>query len=270
MSFDVIQRAEVNRRRRFWLLVAGALAAALAVTSALAFLHGGKEQSPRAPTKPAVTRGTPAVAVSPLQSVASPGAAEQAGAAPSAWVPPARQVVLPEGKDQIEEFPVGFPRTPEGAAAAEVTKDRYGTTLDYQLANTVARIYLAPTLTAMADQASTATVQALRTKLGVNVSGPAPIGTSAVSRPLGVQWTKTADGRVEVSVLTQVDYRMPGKAWSELAAATTVWQWMQGAAGRPADWRLVDGRRPDAALAPIGSKGFNDAGWIAIVTETAR
>jgi hypothetical protein len=179
-------------------------------------------------------------------------------------------VTLPAGTDQIDELPVGFPQTPEGAAAAEVAKDRYSSTLDYQLANTVARVYLAPDFAATADQASTTAVAELRAKLGVTELGPAPADISAVTRPLGVQWVTDGDDRTEVSVLAQIDYRNREKAWSELAASTTVWHWMEGEVGRPADWRLVGARQPAADLARIGTTRFNDAGWSAIVTETAR
>ena len=268
MSLDVTQRAEANRRRRLWLLLVGGLAAALFVTSGVAFLAGGRRGDNTGPTRPAATPG--GAATTQPSSAPVPTPADRVVKAAGAWVPPARQVKLPAGSDQIEELPVGFPHTPEGAAAAEVAKDRYSSTLDYRLANTVARVYFAPPLTATADQASTAAVRALRAKLGVDEGGPVPTDVSAVARPLGVQWSDDGDGRTAVSVLVQVDYRRSDRAWSELAASTTVWQWMAGEAGRPADWRLVDARRPSAALAPIGTKAFNDEGWAAIVTETAR
>ncbi|MGH8774406.1 MAG: hypothetical protein ACRDWI_04285 [Jiangellaceae bacterium] len=179
-------------------------------------------------------------------------------------------MTLPAGTDQIDELPVGFPHTPEGAAAAEVAKDRYSSTLDYRLANTVARVYLAPELAATADLASTSAVAELRAKLGVADSGPAPVNVSAVTRPIGVQWETDGDDRTEVSVLVQVDYRSRERTWSELAASTTVWQWMAGEGGRPADWRLVGASQPQADLAQIGTSAFNDAGWSALATETAR
>jgi hypothetical protein len=113
-------------------------------------------------------------------------------------------------------------------------------------------------------------VAELRAKLGVADSGPAPVDISAVTRPIGVQWETDGNDRTEVSVLVQVDYRSRERTWSELAASTTVWQWMAGEAGRPADWRLVGASQPEADLAQIGTSAFNDAGWSALVTETAR
>lgn len=59
----------------------------------------------------------------------------------------ARSVTLPEGADQLDELPIRFPRTPEGAAAAEATKNRYGG-LDYEFALQVMRTYVAPNLAA--------------------------------------------------------------------------------------------------------------------------
>ena len=269
MSLDVAQRAEATRRRRFWSIAATGLVSVLVASAGIALLLGG-EDAARAPSTRAASVDGRAEneSAGPAQSkeTARPGARPAA----EAWVPPARQVALPANTDQIDELPVGFPQTPEGAAAAEVAKDRYSSTLDYQLANTVAQVYLAPELAATADQASTAAVAELRAKLGVPDSGPAPVDIWAVTRPIGVQWEADAEDRTEVSVLVQIDYRTRERTWSELAASTTIWQWMAGEAGRPADWRLVGARQPEADLAQIGTSAFNDAGWSALVTETAR
>jgi hypothetical protein len=268
MSLDVAQRAEATRRRRFWSIAATGLVSVLVASTGLALLLDGGEAAPARSTPAASGGRAENELADPAQykETARPGTSSAA----EAWVPPARHVALPAGADQIDELPVGFPRTPEGAAAAEVAKDRYSSTLDYQLANTVARVYLAPELAATADQASTSAVAELRAKLGVAASGPAPANVSVVTRPIGVRWETDGDDRTEVSVLVQVDYRSRERTWSELAASTTVWQWMAGEAGRPADWRLVGASQPEAYLAQIGTGAFNDAGWSALATETAR
>jgi hypothetical protein len=244
------------------------LVSVLVASTGLALLLGGDDAAP-APGTPAAA--SPPAENEPAGSVESEDEARSAvSPAAESWVPPVRQVTLPAGTDQIDELPVGFPHTAEGAAATEVAKDRYSSTLDYRLANSVARVYLAPAMAATADQASTAAVAELRAKLDVPESGPAPVDVSAATRPIGVQWDTDGEDRTEVSVLVQIDYRSRERAWSELAASTTVWQWMAGEAGRPADWRLVGGGKPDADLAQVGTAAFNDAGWSALVTETAR
>jgi hypothetical protein len=269
MSLDVAQRAEETRRRRFWSIAATGLVSVLVASTGLALLLGGEDGAP-------APRTTDAAVIPPAEDEPA-GAIESdddampvTSPAPESWVPPVRQVTLPAGSDQIDELPVGFPHTPEGAAAAEVAKDRYSSTLDYRLANSVARVYLTPAMAATADQASTAAVAELRAKLDVPEAGPAPVDVSAATRPIGVQWEADGDDRTEVSVLVQIDYRSRERAWSDLAASTTVWQWMAGEAGRPDDWRLVGARKPDADLAQVGTAAFNDAGWSALVTETAR
>jgi hypothetical protein len=269
MSLDVAQRAGAARRR-FWTIATVGLGSVLLVTMGLVLLRGGDAQAPPLPktADAPVSENTENELGGSDQSQG--GGSPENSPAPEAWVPPARQVTLPAGTGQIDELPVGFPQTPEGAAAAEVAKDRYSSTLDYHLANTVARVYLAPELATTADEASTAAVADLRAKLGVGNFGPAPANVSAVTRPLGVQWVADGDDRTEVSVLVQINYRTREKAWSELAASSTVWQWMEGEGGRPADWRLVGAHQPEADLAQIGTAAFNDAGWSAIVTETAR
>jgi hypothetical protein len=268
MSLDVAQRADAARRR-FWTIATVGLGSVLLVTTGLVLLWGGDAQAPAAPktADALVSENTENELGSSDQSQG--GGSPGHGPAAAAWVPPARQVTLPAGTDQIDELPVGFPQTPEGAAAAEVAKDRYSSTLDYHLANTVARVYLAPELATTADDASTAAVADLRARLGVAELGPPSAEASVATRPIAVQWVTEGDERTEVSVLVQVDYRIRQKAWSEIAASTTVWQWMEES-GRPADWRLVGARRPAADLTRIGTAAFNDTGWSAIVTETAR
>jgi hypothetical protein len=268
VSLDVAQRANVARRR-FWIIATIGLGSVLLVTTGLALVRGGEDPA-EAPMVPEAIVSEPAVDERVVTGESQSGDSPGNSPAAETWVPPARQVTLPASTDQIDELPVGFPPTPDGAVAAEVAKDRYSSTLDYRLANMVARVYLAPELVTTADQASTAAVAQLRAKLGVAESGPAPSDVSAVTRPIGVQWVSDGDDRTEVSVLVQIDYRTRERTWSELAASTTIWHWMSGEAGRAADWRLVGARQPAADLAQIGTTAFNDAGWSAIVTETAR
>ena len=265
MSLEVADRAAAHRRRRFWLITVAVLGLVLVVTGLVALVAGDEASAPASPglgNDPVLGEDATAASPTPTELSRPPQSA-------AAWVPPTRQVVLPLGSDQIDELPVGFPQSPD-AAAAEVAKDRYSSTLDYELANLVARVYMAPELAATADGASTAAVRALRAKVGVAEAGTPSPGVAVTTRPIGVQWTAIAPDRTEVSVLAQVDYRSSERAWTELAASTTVWEWRPGDADRPADWRLVDGREASARLARLGTPAFNTEGWAAIVTAVPQ
>jgi hypothetical protein len=261
MSLEVEQRVRAARRRLVWAMAVVA-ALALAAVAAVLGLRGGPDSAGSA------SASTPA-GISPSPSVVQESAPSTAGSAPSAggsgWVPPARQVTLPAGTKRIEEYPVGFPRTPQGAAAAEVAKDVYIATTDYAQANRILRLYMAAHLAQTADAASTASVAQLRRDLGVPEQGPAPIDRYLVTRPLGVQWRQLDPDKVEVSVFGRSDLHTPGKVTTSLAGQTTVWQWLDDPDRGP-DWRLVDGYPPRAKLAALGTQAFNDAGWSALVT----
>jgi hypothetical protein len=261
MSLEIADKA-ATRRRRFWLTLAAALVGVLVAAAVLSAMMGDEDSA---------TGPTDAGAGVPAQrqdaTTTRPGTAPESTAV---WVPPAHKVVLPEGSARLSEFPIGFPQTPEGAAAAEVAKDRYSTTLDYELASTLARVYMPPDLDPAAYQPFVDAVAALRSRLGVPATGPVPTDVGAVTRPVGVQWSAVAPDRTEVSVLVQVEYRTAERSWSQLAASTTVWQWMPGERGRPPDWRLVDARQPTAELAQLGTAQFNEEGWVAVVTEVPR
>lgn len=261
MTLDVEQRSAAARRRLALIIAAIVALVVLVAALVVALLRDDPEQTtrPSAPrdTVPAFSTEAPSETRQPL-----PGG----GGNGTAWVPPARQVTLPSGSKRIGDYPVGFPQTPVGAAAAEVAKDRYSSTVDYAEANRLARIYIAPDLASYADDASTLAVRTLREQLGVPATGAAPTSSYSTSLPIGVQWERLSNGDVEVEVLVEAKFVTPARTWTQLGAAKTVWRWIDEP-GRGPDWRLVSADTPDAPLVQIGKAAFNDAGWSAIVTE---
>ena len=262
MTLDVEQRAERHRRRLTWIALAAVVVLA-AVVIALAVVLRGSDPDVAPPTagESASTPAGTAVQPSPSTPTPLPG-----GGGRGFWVPPARQVTLPPASKRIGDYPVGFPKTPQGAAAAEVAKDRFGSTLDYAEANQLARVYTSPDLASLADKGSTASVELARKQLGVPAAGPVPDGHYTTTRPLGVQWKQLSPDKVEVQVLVQADYITPERTTTQLGGAATVWQWIDEP-GRGPDWRLVDAHQPTAELVQVGTQAFNDAGWAAVVTE---
>lgn len=180
-----------------------------------------------------------------------------------AFQAPSRRVVLPTGSEQVDEYPMRFPHTPEGAVAAAVSLTRYSASLDYVVVDEVIRLYAMPGEAAAeaADQASAAAVSAGRARLELPMSGPSPMDASVFAEPFGVRWTAKGADRVIVSVLSAVEYRAGTRQLRELVAANTAWRWDAGIG----DWRVAPGdagQAPDAA--EIGSAAFNNAGWTAL------
>jgi hypothetical protein len=194
-------------------------------------------------------------------------ATAQAAAAPSAapvevaFEAPRARAVLPAGGDQVDEYPVSFPHTVEGAAAAAVAVTRYSASLDFAAVSEVLRLYAIPGNKAagIADRAAAAAVSAGRSRLGVPTVGPAPTDTSVLAEPFAVQWTKQGLDEIDVSVLSAVEFRTGEKVDRELVATGSHWRWVGN------DWHLVPGQTPTTpAAAELGTKQFNRLGWTAV------
>ncbi len=183
--------------------------------------------------------------------------------APVAFEAPIRRVVLPAGAAQVNEYPTSFPHSPEGAAAAAVALTRYSASLDYQVVDEVLRLYAATGAAAAeaADGAAAAAVSAGRARLGLAMSGPAPMDSSVFAEPFAVRWVAKGADKVVVSVLAAVEYRSAQKQTRELVAATTLWKWD----ATLQDWRVTPGEAGTTPpTAEIGSTEFNEVGWTAL------
>jgi hypothetical protein len=183
-----------------------------------------------------------------------------------AFEPPSRRVVLPAGSEQVDEYPVRFPHTPQGAAAAAVAVSRYSASLDYAVVDEVLRLYAVSGQQAAtaADQAAATAVSAGRNRLGVAMAGPAPSDASVFADPFGVQWSAASADEVTVSVLSAVEYRSGDRDDRQLVATASKWRW-DTAAG---DWRVEpDATNPAPAAAELGSVEFNQGGWAALAEQ---
>ncbi|WP_158009694.1 hypothetical protein [Carbonactinospora thermoautotrophica] len=246
-----IQRAAARRMR---LLVVGLLALVMVLAAAVVWLAATR------PDGDAADQGAPAPAGrASAPATVTPGAA---------YVAPARWVTLPAGAAQVDEYPVRFPHTPEGAAALAVAAVEYGWSLDPEHSTRVAALYAAPQVAQRAQAAAATMAAQWRQQLGLPTAGPVPAGAHVVARPIAVQWQAQGVDRVRVSVLAEVEQAageaQPARA--ELAAVTSDVVWVPGANPNGGDWRylLSDSPLPTPQPAQIGTEEFNAAGWTAI------
>lgn len=219
---------------------------------------------------PEEARGTAGSAAVDSEPALPPPAAPQGGSGTAemdAFAAPERRVVLPVGTEQVDEYPVKFPYTPEGAAAAAVAMTRFSATLDYAIANEVMRLYASGESADEAAQTATDSVQAARQRLGLPATGPAPAEAAVVAEPVGVTWQILTDRQVRVSVETVAEYWLDNVITSrELVAATSVLAWDESAG----DWKLIPTPADQTAgpgMGELGTREFNDAGWSAIAEE---
>lgn len=196
-------------------------------------------------------------------SAATPTAEPSSAPIAVAFQAPTRRVVLPAGAEQVEEYPTRFPRSAHGAAAAAVALTRYSASLDYQVVNEVLRLYAATGAEAAdaADRSAAAAVSAGRARLGLPMTGPAPLDASVFAEPFALRWATEGPDAVVVSVLSAVEYRSGADRTRELVATNTRWQWDSDVA----DWRVVPGEAGDPPpAAEIGTPEFNEARWAAL------
>lgn len=289
MTLEIENRVAATRRRT---LLGGILAAVVLAAAAVIAVISANGNHPTPSASPDLTalQGSAGTGAAASQdngsgSTASPGSSTpqtrtDTSGAPATradesnataanpqgdFVAPARRVILPAGNEQVDEYPVKFPHTPEGAAAVAVAMTRYSASLDYDTASEVLRLYAAPQYTQQADAAGRAAVQNARTRLGLSADGPAPQEASFVAEPTGVQWHVVDADEVTVSVLAVTEYRLADKVQRELISAQNkvIWSADQD------DWRLAPlgpGQLGGPKAAELGTPQFNDNGWSAVAT----
>lgn len=193
----------------------------------------------------------------------TPQVTPTASAAPMnvAFEAPRDRVVLPAGGDQVDEYPVSFPHTAQGVAAAAVAVTRYSASLDFATVSEVLRLYAIDGTKAatVADKAAAAAVSAGRARLGVPAIGPAPTDTSVIAEPFAVQWVKRSVDEYDVSVLSAVEFRTGQTVDRQLVTTGSHWRWTG------TDWHEVPGDAPNTpAAAELGTPEFNTLGWTAL------
>lgn len=268
MSMDVHERVAATRRRMVQ-RAAGVLAVVLVVLVVGAVMTRALGGDDPTPTAAPAAAGDPArtapisPAVPPTGSTTGAGGSQQ-----GVFVPPERRVVLPTGAEQIDEYPVRFPHTPEGAASLVVAVTRYSGTLDYAIADEVVRLYADPSIAQKAADQAAAGGRALRVRMGLPTTGPVPPEYALIARPIGVQWKQVSDDVYDVSILFTLDQVTKDGTTTELVRSTNRVRWVKDRGTNGGDWKAI---APTGELAPkggeLGTKAFNDGGYAAIAEE---
>lgn len=180
-------------------------------------------------------------------------------------------VVLPEGTDQVDGHPTGFPASDLGPVAAQVAIARAQVGFDYDQAAQVAGIYGAPDARDVLEDRSRAAVAQRREQAGVPAKGEVPAPAAYAVTPIAFTVTELDSGTYAVSLLSYVSLTdAEGTIGDFLYSGTQLFSWIDE------DWKVVQGAEADidqlttagqpAAAAP-GTPEYEDAGWIAIHGE---
>jgi hypothetical protein len=177
-------------------------------------------------------------------------------------------VVLPEGADQVDGYPVKFPYTDLGAVAVQVAIARGQTGFDYDQAATIAGVYAAPDDRAVFEARSTEAVELRRKQAGVSASGEVPAPTSYALTPVGFTVEELDADYFAVSLLSYVTMTAADNTTKDfLYTGAQLLRWIDG------DWKIVPGSSEDhqrlldqglpQAAAP-GTPEYEKAGWITL------
>ncbi|MGP4104740.1 hypothetical protein [Nonomuraea sp. KM90] len=186
----------------------------------------------------------------------------------SGYVPPARWTTLPEARDRIgRDYPVGWPHTPQGAAAAASAMFASVWDLDVTRATGAVDVYFAVGDRAASRRDAAASTAWLREQLALPRDGAPPPGATVAVQPIGVQWRVVDADNVYVSVAMRADMIAGTAAPLETltVASTGHLRWQTGVRG--GDWvalRTPAARMPRPAFAEPGTAAFNHARWRAI------
>ncbi|MBO2464938.1 hypothetical protein [Actinomadura violacea] len=242
-STQQIKRAVERRRRRTWMLfiAVGLLVVVLLVSLLLGGTGSGDKATPK-PTAPAPGTGAPA---------------------------PGSTVTLPQAGQVIDQkFPVRFPHTPAGAAAAMAAMLSSTWTMDAVSNAQAADVYAQPQIRSVARQAGAPAAAGLRQRVGLPVGGKLPEGAYVSLTPTGVRWKVLGPDRVQVAMMVNVSSaastQNPPDNWVHTIGSGWVWD----SSVRGGDWVFtgddVDAMVPD--IATPGTPQFTKLGWLAIAS----
>lgn len=187
--------------------------------------------------------------------------------------PPADGVVLPAAAEVSDGFPVGFPHSDAGAAAAQVEFTRTQVGFDFDQAAAAARAYAAPSDEPAIAARAKAAVANRRAQLSVPAAGPAAAPAAFALTPFAFQVAELDTDFYAVTVLSLATTTSAGGEVRNLYyTGTQLVRWIDD------DWKTVAGTRADhaqvAALPQppaVGPKDprYLDAGWITIKRSTS-
>lgn len=240
-STQQIKRAVERRRRRTWglFIVVGLLVVVLAVSLML----GGSGSDTSVPPDSA---GPPPGSAAPV-----PGSA----------------IALPQAAQVIDQkFPVKFPHTPQGAAAAMTAMLSATWTMDAAGNAQAADIYAQPQIRSVARQAGAPAAADLRQRVGLPVGGKVPEGAYVALTPIGVRWKVLGPDRVQVAVMASVSSAASTQNAPSTQTVTIGAGWVWDTDVRGGDWVFtgddVDSMVPD--IAAPGTSEFTRLGWLAV------
>jgi hypothetical protein len=180
-------------------------------------------------------------------------------------------VVLPEGSDQVDGYPTGFPHSDLGPVAAQAALARAQIGFDYDQAAQLAGIYAAPDAHWILEERSRAAVRLRREQAGIPADGEVPAPASYALTPVAFAVTELDTDYYAVNLLSYVTLTTAdGNTQDSMYAGTQLFRWIEG------DWKVVEGSLDDQArliaegqpqAARPGTPEFTQAGWILLRGE---
>lgn len=178
-------------------------------------------------------------------------------------------VTLPAPTKSENGYPVGYPQTPEGAAALVAAFEvAAATALEYDSGTGVANAYLYSNAAEVTrEEFANGIVTANRQDLGIPLNGKVPPGPAVDMTIEGIKWKDQGSGRVLVSYLFSAQLtNLDGTAATRTGAAAIPAVWAEGR------W-WTDPAGPGATeldYAAPGSAAYADAGWQIIKDDAWR
>jgi hypothetical protein len=257
-DLDALARRRV---RRALLAAAAAIIVLIAVVTLLLPRLGGTTPPVAAPfsSAPPVAAPSDATGQTPAPPQSSPQASAAAGQ---------RYASLPKPGDYLDGlYPVSFPHTSAGAAAAAAAMYQYIWTVDPGQAARVVDVYITTEDRPTSRRSAAESVRALRQRMGLPPTGEVPASATIAVQPIGVQWRMVDADNVYASIAMRIDM-LPGNGRqlrTAPAASTAHMQWRSSVRG--GDWVALQSpasTMPNPGYAEPGTPAFARQGWRAI------
>ena len=174
---------------------------------------------------------------------------------------------LPEGADEVDAMPTGFPHDQHGAVAAAVAVTRAQIGFDPDQAAAVAAVYADPAERVAFEELAQSAVGNRREEAGISPTQEPPAPTAYAATPLAYTVTEVSRDQYAVHLLSWITLTSTSaEVKDHLYVGTQLLTWSGD------DWRLTmptaDLRRDLAQQQPPattpGTEAFARAGWVLI------
>jgi hypothetical protein len=174
---------------------------------------------------------------------------------------------LPEGADQVDGMPTGFPHDEQGAVATAVAVTRAQIGFDTDQAAAVAAVYADPAERVAFEELAQSAVGSRREQAGISPTQEPPAPTAYAATPLAYTVTEVGPDHYAVHLLSWITLTSTtAEVKDHLYVGTQLLTWSDD------DWRLTmptaDLRRDLAQQQPPaatpGTEAFARAGWVLI------